>query len=83
MIRYFTFTFPIGCREMTGIRSPQQGCMTVKQHLIDAACWTPIAPLIRKYRISKLIAITNEKRDIKKISAILSTIMAAHSDLLS
>ena len=68
---------------MTGIKSLQQGCMTVKQNLIDAACWTPIAPLIRKYRISKLIAITNEKRDIKKISIILSTIMAAHSDLLS
>jgi hypothetical protein len=57
--------------------------MTVKQNLIDAACWTPIAPLIRKYRILKLIKTTNEKRDIKKISVILSTIMAAHSDLLS
>jgi len=57
--------------------------MTVKQHLIDAACWTPIAPIIRKYRIAKLMKTTNEKRDIKKISVILSTIMAAHSDLLS
>jgi hypothetical protein len=57
--------------------------MTVRQYIIDAACWTPIAPIIRKYRIYKLIKTTNEKRDIKKISVILSAIMAAHSDLLS
>jgi len=57
--------------------------MTIRQHLVDAACWTPIAPIIRKYRISKLIKTTNEKRDIKKISILLSAIMAAHSDLLS
>ncbi|MEJ6653033.1 MAG: hypothetical protein QNL55_01550 [Euryarchaeota archaeon] len=57
--------------------------MTVRQYLIDAACWTPIAPIIRKYRITRLIRTTNEQRDINKISILLSTIMAAHSDLLS
>ncbi|MBT4069733.1 MAG: hypothetical protein HOL72_03195 [Euryarchaeota archaeon] len=57
--------------------------MTITQHLLDAACWTPFAPLIRNYRVSKLIRTTNEKRDIRKISVLLTTIMAAHSDLLS
>jgi|SaaInlV_165m_DNA_1040744.scaffolds.fasta_scaffold12459_4 hypothetical protein len=68
---------------MNGIKPSQQGCMTIKQQLIDAACWTPFAPLIRKYRVSIVMRTTNEKRDIRKISVLLTTIMAAHSDLLS
>ncbi|HII11412.1 MAG TPA: hypothetical protein HA356_04990 [Candidatus Poseidoniaceae archaeon] len=52
-------------------------------HLMDALCWTPIAPLIGAARRRKIQSQTRERSDVHRISKLLNTIMLAHGDMLS
>ena len=51
--------------------------------LLDLLSWTPLAGLIRGYRMEQLNQKTAELRISAKIDSVLDRILKQHSDLLS
>ena len=57
--------------------------MTIKNTVIDALCWTPLASLIRFSRKRIINKRTSEDYDVRRIRELLNNIMTAHGDMLS
>tara|TARA_B100001250_G_scaffold292414_1_gene254007 strand:+ start:487 stop:660 length:174 start_codon:yes stop_codon:yes gene_type:complete len=57
--------------------------MTMKNTVIDALCWTPLASIIRYSRKRKINKRTSENYDVRRIRELLNKIMTAHGDMLS
>jgi len=57
--------------------------MTMKNTVIDALCWTPLASIIRYSRKRKINKKTSENYDVRRIRELLNKIMTAHGDMLS
>ncbi|MEC7254365.1 MAG: hypothetical protein VXV89_05310 [Candidatus Thermoplasmatota archaeon] len=51
--------------------------------LLDVLSWTPLAQLIRNYRLQRLNERTARLRMSKKIDSVFERILKRHSDLLS
>jgi len=51
--------------------------------LLDILSWTPLAGVIRTYRIQQLNQRTVELRMSKKIDSVFENILKRHSDMLS
>ena len=56
---------------------------TVINRTLDIMCWTFAAPLVHYLRRKQLQKVTQEQRDIRRISHLLNTILVAHGDMLS
>tara|TARA_X000000368_G_C22525079_1_gene490962 strand:+ start:45 stop:218 length:174 start_codon:yes stop_codon:yes gene_type:complete len=57
--------------------------MTMKNTVIDALCWTPLASIIRYSRKRIINKRTSENYDVRRIRELLNKIMTAHGDMLS
>ncbi|MBL6891699.1 MAG: hypothetical protein ISR22_06600 [Candidatus Poseidoniaceae archaeon] len=57
--------------------------MTIKNTMIDALCWTPLASIIRYSRKRIINKTTSENYDVRRIRELLNKIMTAHGDMLS
>tara|TARA_X000001036_G_C20366928_1_gene678818 strand:+ start:92 stop:265 length:174 start_codon:yes stop_codon:yes gene_type:complete len=57
--------------------------MTIKNTMIDALCWTPLASIIRYSRKRIINKRTSENYDVRRIRELLNKIMTAHGDMLS
>lgn len=57
--------------------------MTIKNTVIDALCWTPLASIIRLSRKRIINKRTSEDYDVRRIRELLNNIMTAHGDMLS
>jgi hypothetical protein len=57
--------------------------MTIKNSVMDALCWTPLAPIVRYSRKRVINKKTPEDYDVRRIRELLNNIMVAHGDMLS
>jgi hypothetical protein len=57
--------------------------MTIKNTVMDALCWTPLASIVRYFRKKVINKKTPEDYDVRRIRELLNNIMVAHGDMLS
>ncbi|MBT7459570.1 MAG: hypothetical protein HN794_00825 [Euryarchaeota archaeon] len=57
--------------------------MTIKNTVMDALCWTPLASIVRYSRKRVINKKTPEDYDVRRIRELLNNIMIAHGDMLS
>ncbi|MDP6333366.1 MAG: hypothetical protein QF479_01880 [Candidatus Poseidoniaceae archaeon] len=57
--------------------------MRIKNTVMDALCWTPLASIVRYSRKRVINRKIPEDYDIRRINKLLNNIMLAHGDMLS
>ena len=57
--------------------------MAIKNTVMDALCWTPLASIVRYSRKRVINKKTPEDYDVRRIRELLNNIMVAHGDMLS